>query len=634
MSLANYLKRCIPEFQQREDTPLARYLEVSGEFLGDFKEAIEQFDHHREWRKGSELSIDMSNKQRGFTLPSNMALKTKRIFLRDVAEVIKRNGTEDGLIHALKMIGYEADVRSAWIPCAERLDEGYLVDVQTGEEKYHDIKRDSYWQFLYGDEVVTDNGVYFSGFRYYDDPLQNNKIENIPITGEYYEEYQPHNRSVTKSPYFAVRLKNGEFNVDVAEYTNPITGKTYKYSNDEEFQLVNEIVEYFIKTGYRATTIRAIIVAFLQQFDDTFYISENFIELTEYVPDGGDNLSDTSTICENGISASRVFVVGDIGSNMVVGSEIPYESPLSIIKPLPIGMDSDYVNEKKFWNEFTNKFSLNLSRQYPDFLVRFNTDIKISNTSYTDISVYVNGELLTVVGAGSNFGYRTDHIAHKIKLTPSQFIDEVISVTFDFAKVNQDLVFENSDNCRDFLVDTLKEFDDSIIFSDTFTDNFTHIQNNDTLILENIGVDELTTKQGSVFVLGEIGSNMVTGSQVPFESPISVIEPLPIGTNSDTVNEIYSWSGYVQNINVSLTNQQASILLRYNTIVEIDNTSSVDIDIFVDGSLMQRIGVGNIGGFVSTYTNHKLKITPTQFVNESVNIKLTFNQFNQNGEDL
>ena len=630
MSLADYLKRCIPEFQQT-DSPLTSYLDVSGEFLSEMKEAIEQFDKHRDWRKGSELSVDMTTKQRGFTLPSNMSYEAKRIFLRDIAEVIKRNGTEDGLIHALKMVGYNAEVRPAWIPCAERLDEGYLVDVVTGQEKYYELDRESYRDFLYGDEVITENGVYFSGFRYVDDVFQQNKIDNVPISGEIYEEYQPHNISVTKSPYSVIRLNDGEFNVDVAEYTNPITGKTYKYSNDEEFQLVNDIVDFFIKSGYRATTIRAIIIAFLQQFEDEINVSENYIELTTYTPDGGDNLSDSVPICENGINASRVFVDGSIGSNMCVGAEIPYESPISIIKPLPIGLDSDYINERYRWGSFSNTYELRLDKVYPDFLLRYGTRVSLINTSEVDIDVYINGELTQTIEVGFEFGLLTNYTQHTISFVPKTFLDSHVFFKLSGDSFVQDEERETENCGGGFLIELERVVDDSLTISEKFEEIFPlNIDEFD----DSYQISENTDKQGIVFVSGQIGSNMITGSEIPFESPLSIIRPLTIGTDSGNVEEMYVWTESTHEFDVSLKNQYGDILVRYNSFISFTNTSTVDISVFYDNQLIQVVSPNFEFGTNTDHSTHRIRITPSSFVDETVNITLRFNQFNQNGEDL
>jgi hypothetical protein len=632
MSLRDYLKNKIPEFQQI-DSPLTGYLDAAGGFLDEMKEAITQFDYHRDWRKGSELSVDMTTKQRGFDLPSNMAYEAKRVFLRDIAEVIKRNGTEDGLIHALKMIGYNADVRPAWIPCAERLEEGYLVDIVSGIEKYYELDRRTYRDFLYGEAVVTENGVYFEGHKYIDDALEQNKVTGIPISGEIYDEFAPNNISVTKSPYVAIRLKNGDFNVDVREYTNPITGKVYSYSADEEFKLVNDIIEYFIKSGYRATTIRSILIAFLQQFDDILTISDTFNDNTYYDPDGGDDLADASEFCENGITASRVYVDGSIGSNMGVGSEIPYESPLSIIKPLPIGMYSDYVNEKFVWSDFANTISLSLANQYPDFLVRYNTEISLSNTSSVSIDVYINGEFFNSVNSGDIFEHTTDHTIHTVRIAPSNFIEEVITVNFNFNKFDQQNKYD-SINCSDILVDELKELDDSFSMTDSINQEYSYKFDADSVIEDSISTKDIIDNQGNVLVVSDIGGNMTTGTQIPYASPISIINPLPIGIQSAIVDEIYDWVEFTQTLSVGLEEQHASMLLRYNTIIQINNTSTTPIDVLIDDSIYQIVEPNSVIELVTTHAMHKLKITPSLFTNEAVNIALTFNQFNQNSEDL
>jgi hypothetical protein len=98
--------------------------------------------------------------------------------------------------------------------------------------------------------------------------------------------------------------------------------------------------------------------------------------------------------------------------------------------------------------------------------------------------------------------------------------------------------------------------------------------------------------------------------------------------------ELYFWNAYTRVIPVSLNTQTQDILVRYNTSIEVENTSSVDIRFIANDNLVQVIQPLATFGLTTNHLIHKIRLDPVAFVEESVNVVLHFKQFNQQGEVL
>lgn len=347
MDLKDYLKSNIPEFQQW-NPEMDSYLDAAGEFLNGIKEAIEQFDFSHDYQNGETFNIDNTLKGQGLDIPRALPLDIKRLIVRDLQEILLKNGTEDALVHSLRLIGFNAEIRKGWLPSPRSLRKGYIKDPVTGDMRRYDVNKYVYTELLYGIEKVTDDGVYFDGYRY-NDVFQEDVIENLPILGETYETFPEGDVAVSKSPYIIVRFDEGDFNVSVEDYVDPETGEVYVYSSDEEFRLVNEVIQYFISGQQRPSTIRVIIIVSLQPFEDEFTVEEDYVDTHTYNPDGGDeydeNIGSFQSVSQvNG----SVYTVTDVGSAGVpIGINAFYSSPLTFTSSPSVGsLNGDYIEIK------------------------------------------------------------------------------------------------------------------------------------------------------------------------------------------------------------------------------------------------------------------------------------------------
>lgn len=376
MDIKNYLKTSIPEFQQ-DQLYLESYLDAAGNFFEDIKEAIEHFDFSHDYKRGEFYNIENSLRDRGIRLPVGLPEDTRRRMLRDLAEILIKNGTEDGLVHAFRLIGFNAEILEGWAIRPDSLRRGFydsaidgnydqietpligsgeaLVGNQVpliGNDFYsnngsstlerYDLNTLVYTRLLYGNESVTDDGVFFEGYKY-QDRYKRNLITDLPIVGEYYKEIPSKSAYVSKTPYHVVRFGEDGFNISVASYVDPDTGIEYAYSIDEGYRLVTSLIEYFTRKVFRPTTVRSIIIVALQEIIEEITITDEYEEVFNE-----DDVSSTEDqLIEDILDMQGCLDVAPvIGTPLLIGKESPFASQFSIIEPPRIGVDPDLL----YWN--------------------------------------------------------------------------------------------------------------------------------------------------------------------------------------------------------------------------------------------------------------------------------------------
>jgi hypothetical protein len=447
MSIKDYLKQNIPEFQQG-DSNLSTFLDASGEFLDDIVEAIEHFDYTRDFNKGTIYNLENSIFSRGIDLPRNVEESSKRKYLRDISEIILKNGTEDGLKHALQMIGFESTINKAWLQNPKELQKGIVKDIKTGVTRNANIGRYFFLDFVYGNETVTDDGVFFEGKSYFDLNEAPNTITGIPIVGESYNTIPTSFDSVSKTPYILVSIDQGSFNIDVGEYYSEETGQWYTYSTSEEFELINELISYFISGGQRPTTVRFVIIISAQALADEFEMTDDYVDETTYTPDGGDDLSEDIDYDMTVEKPGTVTVNTAIGEPMPIGIQAPHLHQLSIIDPIAVGDIEATKPEDILWDAYNLTYKVWLDYQYPYIPVRPLIDISFTNNSTVSIDVYTAVDdlagnkvdtLLTTINTGNSFNYQTTVDEHFIKFVPSALTNEHIEVTFVHNSFTQEI---------------------------------------------------------------------------------------------------------------------------------------------------------------------------------------------------
>ena len=447
MSFKEYLKTHTPEFINDSDA-YSSFSDAAGDFFDDTKKYIENFDNHRDWKDGSMFNTEHALLGRGVNLPTVLKDEVKRKFLRDISHVFLKNGTYDSLRHALSIAGFDVEIYDGWVQNPKDLERGVIKDILSQDERPANITKFFFVDLLYGKEYVSEDGVFFQGNTYFDID-EEPSITNIPIIGETYSGIPATRDSVMKSPYVVVRLKSGTFNSDITEYYSEETGKTYSFSAGEEVEMATAIIRYFISTGDRPTTLRYLVVIQSQQVDDEFSIQEEYDETHIYNPDGLDDMVEESVMTDEIIKPATVTIPSiTVGDSILVGTESPFRSPLSLLGIFNIGEGTGVFNEITTWAEKSYNFNVYMDSYYPYIPVRALTTVSFTNNTGTPIQVfYANDDVLGVktdvlietVSNTESFVFQTTHEHQYLKIVQDSLVNSHITLHFELPAFEQEV---------------------------------------------------------------------------------------------------------------------------------------------------------------------------------------------------
>lgn len=267
--VAKILKGNLPEYLQGREN-LDAYLGACATILGGAKVKISEFKFHKDYENSEPYMVDMNLNELGFEIPQNVKLSVKRQILRDVMEIHKRRGTEDGIKQSMRFLGLDSVVQKGWAKNADELREG--KSAFTGE--LFTPSDTIYTDLLYGNVIDDADGTKFIGYQHWDSTRLYPSTP-LSIVGEAYENGFTTKDSVESTPYVVIDFKDdGIFLVDGAESTDPITGEVFPFTVSERFELLEDIIKFFIKGKYRPTTIRVIAVTTTMSKDDRIVFNE------------------------------------------------------------------------------------------------------------------------------------------------------------------------------------------------------------------------------------------------------------------------------------------------------------------------------------------------------------------------
>ena len=438
-TLKDYLKRSIPEFQQG-DGNLSSFLDAAGNFLGEVKESIEHFDNSKDYLNGTAFNVETTIKDKGTNLPQNFALEKKRLYLRDMTEIINKSGTIDGLVHSLKMIGFDAEIKHGWIQNPNDLSKGFTKPILTGIPQRANIGRFFFADMVYGEEYVDEDGIFFRGNDYFNINSEDILIEDIPILGQSYKNIPQSRDTVSSTPYLIILIKQGNFNIDVTDYFSEETGKTYQFTESEEFQLINDMIRFFISGSQKPTTVKYLIILFSQILEDSISLTEEFEDETHYTPDGGDDLVDFSSVLfSEQFNGTTDDVDTNIGTNFIIGHDSPFHEPLAVIEKITFGDNRTTHNLVDDWEYKQFNLTLSMDYFYPYIPTRPLIDVSFTNTTSKTISVFKSNDngtskVDTLIGnvlPSQTFSYQTEIDYHYIK-----FVQDSLGNKSEFALVD------------------------------------------------------------------------------------------------------------------------------------------------------------------------------------------------------
>lgn len=318
VKLGKILKANIPEFMQGMKN-LEEYLDTSAEVLGDVLDGINDLQHIKSYDKTKDNMVDINLHELGFEVPVNVKLSIKRQVLRDLAQVHLRGATEDGIAHLLRIAEIEPAIHKGWLLNPDMAKKGWHRDYFTRDTNRYTPNDRVYMDFLYGDTVEHPEGTFFEGYEYWDVDKEE-KTERIPIVGEVYDfDGSLGEDTIAATPYIIIRFEDDDvFLVENEESVDPVSGRTFPYTINERFELLEDIVQFFLIGKYRATTMRIIIEAKLVDVHETLTIAERFKLHVRDLNDGVNNdgldiyddlkFTSSTTVDMDKIGDPRIFI--------------------------------------------------------------------------------------------------------------------------------------------------------------------------------------------------------------------------------------------------------------------------------------------------------------------------------------
>ena len=428
MSMVTYLKSNIPDFLGEVDPTtktnnLLEFLDASGEYLEDTREAINHFKNFFDSYNGTYYNIINALADYGYTMPKRFPEQDVRRFLRDHVEIIKRIGTFEELILIFRLIGIEVEIMEAWLLDPLSTRKGYIRNTD-GTKTKTQFTSDIYHRFLYGKSVITDDGVKFEGYTYIDV----NKSEKLTyyIYGENYNVPIYKKDTVAKTPYLTIRLLSditiideddaSTVNLDIGTYIDE-SGKSYYYTTNEKYTLITELIEFFLVKEMRPTTVKITNISTSHILSDSFEVAaDDVLEMEDFDSVGavhphpmydkvsmGDEftIDNESTVeptdpdgtylnVADSIKTITTYPISPvIGDPIIIGSsETPFISSSSTIGALTLSDQTTFtVQETYNWDAMTSTFNYYLdSGVY--LVVRAMTTLSFINTTSAIITVY------------------------------------------------------------------------------------------------------------------------------------------------------------------------------------------------------------------------------------------------------
>lgn len=340
MALKDTLKEKIPQAQRGGDE-LDQYLDAVGELLDNFQLAIDDFKYHSDPKKIPEDELDDLAGQFDIAYPRNLSTTRKRELIQDAIDVYRSNGTERSLRRIFRLIGWEVTLDYCWT-----LNPGVSGDVQyvyNGSITYDGSLGYTYnnnpvvspvgiYSVIFGNEKIYSNGVYADLY----DAGGATYPKNTILGEQYDENSETDLLVVAKVPYVRINVNEEDYALFTQDYIDPDTGKVYSYSETEQFEITQQVINYFLEQTRPANVAILEIVtpfALSDTFVDSLDDSNIEFDYQGLTPEYDGTLS-------YGIASDR-YILGENFDDFEYGtSSITYvESPSSqvISRSYPVG---------------------------------------------------------------------------------------------------------------------------------------------------------------------------------------------------------------------------------------------------------------------------------------------------------
>lgn len=427
---------------------IEQYAEAVGEVFDEMRQEINYRAFETDYAKSRFSSLNGIAANFGLNLSPLLKEEVTRRIIRDAPSVYSQMGTRGSLDWTLKNLGYRSyDIDEAWIPNPDVLRTGYFRELGSESDPVrYRIRKNSYTDFVVGEEYVTEQGTFFKGYEYTDFEKKE-EIDGIPIYGEVYSTYTglSFKDMVSKTPYLIVRLYDPPEYEEVITDVDPISGETINLSLQDRQRIVTETIRYLIQELQRTATTSIILVGDLLIFNDIMgrLLDQFEISQTQDPYITSDSVSSISDIgSENYYMKVGARTINKIGSKRPIGKVAPFPA---IGQYLPVGSigfpasytDRDITETSRQLDQQTTVVAPNTGYEHVHFLdfdatVNFTVpqgvSVKVETVRNYRYSSSSDRELVGNLTGGQSFN-ETFADSHAVILTFNDAYDGTLTIT-------------------------------------------------------------------------------------------------------------------------------------------------------------------------------------------------------------
>lgn len=318
----------LPEAFQNNPEMIA-YLEAAGELFDEFSASIVEFDTYRDAETIRADRIKDLAYQVGMNFPRNIDEVSRRKIMRDIHDLYSRVGVKKFSEWLFTLLGWDVDIELAWLPNPHHYDPS-IADIHgidnTTVTKAPDFRKADHRIFYIGESFIEPDGnVYFKGRTFFDETYTIDKLE---IVGEDYDPLTKYRteEKVGATPYIYINVKDDEYDLLPPSYVYDPTGQTFSYGRKEQYEVVQNIISFFIYNEYRPTHVKVVVMVKTEKNEDPTIVDDDMeIDLVSKPLELEDNVvleMEADSRLDHTISSSDFFLAGappsPFGRKMVI----------------------------------------------------------------------------------------------------------------------------------------------------------------------------------------------------------------------------------------------------------------------------------------------------------------------------
>lgn len=254
----------LPEAYQ-DNPEMIAYLEAAGELFDEFTKSIVDFDTYRDPATIRSDRIKDLAYQVGMNFPRNIDEMSRRKIMRDIHSLYSRVGVKKFSEWLFRLLDWDASVELAWLPNPQHYDPS-IADIHSIDapppKKSPDFRKADHRIFYIGESYIeTDGSVYFRGRTFFDE-ADTITIDKLEIVGEEYdiESKERTIENVSATPYIYINVRSDEYGILPTSYVYDSTGDTFEFGSKEQFEVVQNIINFFIYDEFRPSHVKVVVM--------------------------------------------------------------------------------------------------------------------------------------------------------------------------------------------------------------------------------------------------------------------------------------------------------------------------------------------------------------------------------------